>query len=73
MRPTMTLASSFDVAEAFLIMCKIAIDAGVSRREMESAIELTWRMKGQLDALPSVDASESPSWMVARDSVMINS
>lgn len=57
---SMTLATPFDVSEAFYLMCKIAVDAGLSRREMELAIDAAWRMRAQFEAMPTSELLDAP-------------
>ncbi|RMH36471.1 MAG: hypothetical protein D6690_05630 [Nitrospirae bacterium] len=59
MPSSVMLASAFDVSEAFHIMCKIAVDAGLSRREMESAVDAAWHMRSQLETMPLPDLIEA--------------
>lgn len=43
------MTTVFEVSDAFRTMCKVAVESGLSRKEMDNAVELAWLAKAQLE------------------------
>lgn len=43
------MTNPLEISDAFRTMCKIAVEAGLSRKEMENAIEAAWLAKADWD------------------------
>lgn len=55
------MLNAFEVSDAFRTMCKIAVEEGLSRKEMENAVEMAWLAKVNYDRL----AWESPTFSMS--------
>ncbi len=39
------MTNPLEISDAFRTMCKVAVEAGLSRKEMENAVEAAWLVK----------------------------
>ena len=45
----MTMANPFEISDAFRTLCKVAVDSGLSRTEMDNAVAMAWLLKEQAE------------------------
>ena len=43
------MTNPLEISDAFRTMCKVAVEAGLSRKEMQNAIEAAWLVKADWD------------------------
>ncbi|WP_447968920.1 hypothetical protein [Nitrospira sp. M1] len=43
------MTSPLEISDAFRTMCKVAVEAGLSRKEMENAVDAAWLVKADWD------------------------
>ncbi|MCA9470545.1 MAG: hypothetical protein MRJ96_10205 [Nitrospirales bacterium] len=39
------MTNPLEISDAFRTMCKVAVEAGLSRKEMENAVDAAWLVK----------------------------
>ena len=45
----MMMTNPFEISDAFRTMCKIAVESGLSRTEMDNAVAMAWLLKEQAE------------------------
>ncbi len=43
------MTNPLEISDAFRTMCKVAVESGLSRKEMENAVDAAWLVKADWD------------------------